>query len=75
VKVIEEQAAFAVNVTLKPPSIVTASPATGTLAPAAPPEVADHVVVAFQLPVATEKRGAAIATVPMSTTIDSTTIR
>ena len=27
--------------------MVTASPATGTLAPTAPPEVADHVLVAF----------------------------
>ena len=50
------QAAFAVIVTLKPPSIVTTSPATGTEAPAAPPVVADQVAVEFQLPLATEKR-------------------
>jgi hypothetical protein len=55
-KVIDAQAAATVTVTVRPPSIVTVSPATGTLAPEAPPEVADHVLVAFQLPVATEKR-------------------
>lgn len=38
---------------------MTVSPATGTDAPAAPPEVAAQVVVAFQLPVATEKRALA----------------
>ena len=53
-KVIDVQDAFAVTVTVWPPSIVTVSPATGALAPAAPPELADQVVVAFQLPVATE---------------------
>ena len=56
VKVIDVQAALAVTVTLKPFSINTTSPATGTEAPAAPPEVADHVEVEFQLPEATEYR-------------------
>ena len=50
------QAALAVIVTVSPPSIKTSSPATGTLAPATPPEVADHVAVEFQLLVATEYR-------------------
>ena len=54
-------AVFAFSVTVKPPSIVTVSPAAGTDAPAAPPEVADQVEVALQLPVATEKRFAALA--------------
>jgi hypothetical protein len=61
VKVIDVQAAAAVTVTLNPPSIVTASPATGIGAPGAPPEVVDHVAVEFQLPLATEKRAAAFA--------------
>jgi hypothetical protein len=62
-------------VTVYPLSIVTTSPATGALTPAAPPDVADHVVVALQLPVATEKRFAAIAVVPMNVTIDNSVIR
>lgn len=53
------QAAFAESVTVKPPAIVTTSPATGTDAPDAPPKVADQVAVELQLPVATEKRFAA----------------
>ena len=53
------QAALAVRVTLNPPEIVTSSAATGTEAPAVPPEVADQVVVAFQFPEATEYRNAA----------------
>jgi hypothetical protein len=56
VKVIDAHAASAVIVTLCPPSMVTTSPATGTDTPDVPPEVADQVEVAFQLPVATEKR-------------------
>ena len=40
-------------VTVKPPSIKTVSPAIGTLAPAAPPEVADQVEVTPHDPVAT----------------------
>ena len=61
VKVIDAQAAFAVTVTLNPPSIVTTSPATGKIpAPTAgPPELSDHVVFVFQLPVALEKYVAA----------------
>jgi hypothetical protein len=59
VKVTEAHAAAAVTVTVKPPSMVTVSPATGTDAPLAPPEVADQVLVAFQFPLATEKRLAA----------------
>jgi hypothetical protein len=47
-------AAFAVMVTVKTPSIKALSPATGKLAPGAPPEVADQVELAFQLPVTTE---------------------
>lgn len=54
VKVILVQAAFAVIVTVHPFSRKTLSPATGTLAPEAPPEVADHVAVEFQLPLVTE---------------------
>ena len=42
------------TVTVNPPSTKTLSPATGTLAPGTPPEVADQVEVAFQFPVATE---------------------
>ena len=56
VKLTDAQAAVAVTVTVKPRSIVTTSPATGTEAPAPPPDVADQVAMAFQLPVATEKR-------------------
>ena len=45
------------TVTLAPRSINTTSPATGTAAPPAPPEVVDHVAVLFQLPpAATENR-------------------
>ena len=47
-------AVLAFTVTVKPPSIVTTSPATGTAAPDAPPDVADQTAVEFQLPVATE---------------------
>ena len=47
------------TVTLYPRSIVTASDAAGILAPDAPPDVADQVLVAFQFPVATENRFAA----------------
>ena len=60
VKVILEHPASAVTVTVHPFSRKTLSPATGKLAPGAPPEVADHVAVEFQLPEATEKRSAAI---------------
>ena len=42
------------RVTAYPPSIKTASPLTGTEAPDAPPDVADQVLVEFQLPEATE---------------------
>jgi len=48
------QAAAAVTVTVHPPSIIALSAATGAEAPGAPPEVADQVEVAFQLPDATE---------------------
>ena len=48
------QAALAVTVTVKLRSIKTRSPATGAVAPAIPFEVAAQVLVAFQLPVATE---------------------
>ena len=41
--------------------MVTASPATGTETPPVPPEVADHVAVSVQLPLATEYRVAALA--------------
>ena len=39
-------------VLLPPPSKITASEAPGTLAPEAPPEVADQLAVVFQLAVA-----------------------
>jgi len=48
------QAALALTVTVQPPSTYALSAATGAVAPAVPPEVADQVLVAFQLPVATE---------------------
>lgn len=51
----------ALIVTINPPSITTTSPAAGTLAPGAPPEVALQVLVALQRPDATEKRFAAFA--------------
>lgn len=54
-------AAFVERVTVKPPSIVTTSPAIGTVAPEAPPDVADQVLVEFQLLVDTENRLAALA--------------
>ncbi len=54
------QADATLTVTVNPPSMKTSSPATGTLAPLAPPELADHVVVTLQLPVATEYRGAPV---------------
>jgi hypothetical protein len=47
------------TVTVNPPSIKALSPATGALAPGAPPEVADQVALTFQFPVATEYRSAA----------------
>ena len=47
-------AAFAAIVTVRLPSINTTSPAIGAEAPEAPPDVADHVAVDAQLPVATE---------------------
>ena len=49
-------AVFISTVTVKPPSMVTISPTAGTVAPAAPPEVAAQVEVLLQLPDATEKR-------------------
>jgi hypothetical protein len=48
-------------VTIFPFSIVTASPATGTLAPGLPPEEVAQVDVEFQLPFAFEYRFAASA--------------
>ena len=48
------QAEATFTVTILFPSIYTTSPATGKLAPDAPPEFADHTAVLFQLPVATE---------------------
>ena len=48
------QTALAETVTVKPRSIKTRSPARGAEAPAEPPEDVDQVLVAFQLPVATE---------------------
>jgi hypothetical protein len=54
VKVILAQLAFALMVTLNPPTILTISPATGAEAPGVPPAEADHVDVAFQFPDATE---------------------
>lgn len=59
VKVRFVQAALAVTVTVRPFSRKTLSPATGTEAPEAPPEVADHVEVLFQFPDATEYLSAA----------------
>jgi hypothetical protein len=45
---------FTVNVTAPlAASQKTLSPATGKLAPAAPPDAADQLAVSFQLPVAT----------------------
>jgi hypothetical protein len=60
-EIVREATALVVtfSVTVYPPSIVTASPAPGTDAPAAPPDVADHVAVAFQFPLATENLVAA----------------
>jgi hypothetical protein len=51
--------------------MVTASPATGTLAPGVPPEVADHVAVEFQSPVATEYRVAAFTVFVRSSAMTS----
>jgi hypothetical protein len=48
------QAAFAVTVTVKPSSIITISPATGTDAPESPSEDVAQVFLEFQLPLATE---------------------
>jgi hypothetical protein len=45
---------FASKVTVNPPSITTSSPMAGAAAPAAPPEMLDHVAVELQLPDATE---------------------
>jgi hypothetical protein len=60
-----EQAAFCERVTVKYLSIYTSSPAMGTVAPGAPPEVADQVDGDDQSPEATEKRSAAcISKVP-----------
>ena len=50
----DAQAAAVVTVTVFEPSIKTSSPATGTLAPGAPPDDIDHVLVELQFPVATE---------------------
>ena len=58
-KMIDVHAASALTVTLKPDASVTSSPATGTAAPGAPPEVSDQVAILFQFPVATEYFGAA----------------
>ena len=66
------QAASAAVVTVKPPSINTLSPAIGKLAPEAPPDVADHVEMSFQFPVATEYLSAAISENPKN---DKTTAR
>ncbi len=54
-------------VTVKPPSMKTTSPATGTDAPDAPPDEADHVAVLFQLLLATENRLTAFASSPIPT--------
>jgi hypothetical protein len=54
------------TVTENPLSMVTASLLVGTLAPDAPPEVVDHVLVELQLPVATAYR-CAIAVAPSAT--------
>ena len=59
VKVTLAHAAFAVTVTVYPFSINTLSPATGTEAPDAPPDVPDQVEALFQLPDATEYLSAA----------------
>jgi hypothetical protein len=53
VKVILAHVASAVTVTVTPFSIITSDVALGTLAPGAPPDVADHVETEFQLPSAT----------------------
>jgi hypothetical protein len=66
------QAASAAVVTVNPPSIKTLSPAIGKLAPGAPPDVAAHVEMLFQLPVATEYLSAAISENPKN---DKTTAR
>lgn len=64
VKATLAHAALAVNVTLNPLSIITASPATGTEEPGPPPENDDQVVVAFQFPLALEyKVAASISTI------------
>lgn len=42
------------SVTVRDPSIKTLSALPGTLAPEGPPEVADHIEVEFQLPLATQ---------------------
>jgi hypothetical protein len=60
VNVILAHSASAVRVTLKPPSMVTTSPATGAEAPEAPPEVEDQVDVDDQFPDATENLDAPI---------------
>lgn len=54
VRVSEAQLAATVVVTLNPPSIIAISPATGKLAPLAPPDEVDQVAVLFQLFEATE---------------------
>jgi len=70
IEMLAHAASVTLTVTVNPPSIVTTSPATGKLAPLAPPEVADQTAVLFQLPVATEKRFAAIADVTPRTAIE-----
>jgi hypothetical protein len=56
------------SVTVKPPSIIASSAATGADAPGAPPEVADQVAVEIHVPLATENLCAADArTLIMST--------
>ena len=70
-----EQTAFGMStVTANPLSIVTASLLAGTLAPAAPPEVAAQVLVELQMPIATAYR-CAIAVVLVIATIASRMIR
>jgi hypothetical protein len=72
VKVMLAHSALTGTVTVKPFSRKTLSPATGNDAPGAPPEVADHVEFAFQFPVATEYRSAAIRAIAEN---DKTTAR
>jgi hypothetical protein len=48
------QEPLVLRVTVRDPSIKTLSELPGTLAPEGPPEVADHIEVEFQLPLATQ---------------------